>query len=74
MCVIVRNKYVPLMLRTAYRATGIRVNMLKNNIEIDIEEIPLMFTRTENDFIDTYSIYRHFQSRYLVETMNILPS
>jgi hypothetical protein len=33
-----------------------------------------MIKRTENNFINTYSKYRHFQSRYLVEIMNILLS
>jgi hypothetical protein len=42
------------MLLTAYRAAGLRENMLKDNIEIGIKEIPLMFTRTENNFINIY--------------------
>ena len=42
MCVIVQKKYVPLMLMRAYRAAGLRVNMLKDNIEMDIKELPLM--------------------------------
>jgi len=33
----VQKKYVPFMLQTAYRAAGLRVNMLKDNIEIDIK-------------------------------------
>ena len=35
MCVIVQKKYVPLMLMRAYRAAGLCVNMLKDNIEMD---------------------------------------
>jgi len=42
MCVIVQKKYVPLMLLTAYRAAGLRVNMLKDNIEMDIKEMAIM--------------------------------
>jgi hypothetical protein len=42
MCVIVDKEYVSLMLLTAYRAALLRVNMLKDNIEIDIKQIPLI--------------------------------
>jgi hypothetical protein len=42
MCVTVQNKHVPLMLLTAYRAAGLRVNMLKDNIKMDIKEMALM--------------------------------
>jgi len=45
----VQKKYVPLMMLRAYRAVGLRVNMLKDNIEIDTKEIALMVTRTENN-------------------------
>ena len=38
MCVIVQNKYVTLMLLTAYRDDGLCVNMLKDDIEIDIKK------------------------------------
>jgi hypothetical protein len=48
--VTVHSKYVPLMLLTAYRAAGLRVNMLKDNIEIDIKEIAFIFTLIENNF------------------------
>ena len=41
MCVIVQMKYVPLMLLTAYRAAGLHVNMLKDNIEMDTKEVHL---------------------------------
>ena len=71
---IVQKKYVALMLPTAYRAAGLRVNMLKENNEIDIKEMALIITGTENNFINTYSKYRQFHSRYLAERMNILPS
>jgi len=46
--------------------------MPKYNIKVNIEEIALIITRTENNFKNTYSQYRHFQSRYLVERMNVL--
>ena len=62
------------MLLTAYRAAGWRVNMLKDNTEMDSKEISLMIKKNENNIINTYSQYRHFQSRYLAETMNNLPS
>ena len=74
MCVTVQKKYIPFMLLTAYRAAGLRVNMLKDNIENDIKEMALLFTRTENNFINTTSQYRHFRSRYLVETVTVFPS
>jgi len=48
------------------------LNMPKYNIKVNIEEIALIITRTENNFKNTYSQYRHFQSRYLVERMNVL--
>jgi len=38
MCVIVHKKYFALMLLTAYRDDGLRVNMLKDDIEIDIKK------------------------------------
>ena len=47
MCVIVQKKYVPLMLLTAYRAAGLRVNMLKDNTEMDIKEMAAISMRTE---------------------------
>jgi hypothetical protein len=62
------------MLLTAYRAAGLRVSMLKGNNETDIKEMALIITQTENNFINTYSKYRQFHSRYLEEIMNILPS
>jgi len=37
------------------RAAGLCVNMLKDNIETDIKQIALMYTRTENNFINPYS-------------------
>ena len=66
--------YVPFILLTAYSAAGLRVNMLKNNIEFDIKETALIIKWSGNKFINTYSKYGQFHSRYLVETMNILPS
>jgi len=74
MCVILQKKYVPLMLMRAYRAAGLCVNMLKDNIEMDIKETALMLTRTENNFINSFSKYRLFHSIYLVESINILCS
>jgi hypothetical protein len=37
---IMQKEYV--MLLTAYRAAGLRVNTLKDNIEIDVKEMALM--------------------------------
>ena len=70
----VQKKYIPLILVTAYRAAGLRVKRLQDNIETDIKEMALMITRTENNISNTYSQYRHFHSRHLVQTMNTLPS
>jgi hypothetical protein len=42
MCVSVQKKYVPLMLLPAYRAPGLRVNMLKDDIEMGSKETALM--------------------------------
>ena len=36
-------------------AGGLRVNVLKNNIEMDIKEIALMSTRTEINLINIQS-------------------
>jgi hypothetical protein len=69
-----KMKYFPLMFLKAYRAGGWRVNMLKDNMKMFIKEIVLRITRTENNFINTYSQYRHFQSQYLGAMTNILPS
>jgi len=45
------------MLLKAYRARGLYVNMLKDNIEIDIKIMALRIKRTENNYSNTY---RHF--------------
>ena len=37
------------MLLTAYRAAGLLVNMLKDNIEMDSIEMALSFARSENN-------------------------
>jgi len=37
----VQKKYVAFMLPRAYRAAGLRVNMLKDNIEMNIKETAL---------------------------------
>ena len=42
MCVCDCGEKVPLMLLTAYRAAGLRVNMLKDYIEMDIKEMAFM--------------------------------
>jgi len=39
MCAIVHKECVPLMFLRAYRAAELRVNMLKDNIEIDINPL-----------------------------------
>ena len=38
MCVTVQNEYVPFILLRAYRAVGLHVDMLKDNIEMDIKQ------------------------------------
>jgi len=70
--IIMCDTYVPLVLLRAYRASELLVNTLKYNIKMDIKEIALMITRNKSNFKNTYLQYRHFQSRCLVETMNIL--
>ena len=42
MCVTGQKKYLSVMLLTAYRAAGLRVNMLRDNTEMDIKEMALM--------------------------------
>jgi hypothetical protein len=59
-CVIVQKKYFPLMSLTAYRAAGLGAKMPKDNIEMDIKEMPLKIKRAEINFINTYSKYHHF--------------
>ena len=51
MCVTLHKKYVPLMFFRAYRAAGLRVNMLKDNIDMDIKEMALMNKRTKNNLL-----------------------
>jgi hypothetical protein len=74
MCVIVQNKYVPFILMRGYRAAGLGVNKRKDNIEMDGKKMALMIKRTKNNFINTYSQYRHFQSQYLVERRPFCPA
>jgi len=69
-----RRNTFQLCLLTAYRAAGLRVNRLQDNIEIVIKEITLMITRTENNVLNTSSQYHQIHSRYLVETINTFPS
>jgi len=49
MCVILKKKYFAIIFLRAYRATGLRVNMLKDNIEVDNKEMAFMITRTQYD-------------------------
>jgi len=49
MCVILQKKYVLLMLLAAYRAAVLRVNLLKDNFEMDIKVISLMIVGSENN-------------------------
>ena len=44
MCVTVQKKCLSLMLLTAYRAAGLRVYMLQDNIEMDITKMALMLS------------------------------
>ena len=43
---------VPLMLLTAYRVAGLRVNMLKDNTEMDIIEMAALSMRNELNLIN----------------------
>jgi len=47
-----QKKYVPHILLTAYRAAELRVNMLKDNVELDIKETVLMNTWNESNLIN----------------------
>ena len=51
---VVQKKYVPLMLLTAYRAAGLLVNMLKDNIKMDSIEMALSIARSENNLKNMY--------------------
>jgi hypothetical protein len=42
MCVTVQNKYVPLMLLTAYRAPGLGVSNLKEHTDDYIKEMVIV--------------------------------
>jgi hypothetical protein len=48
MCGLVQKINVPLMFLRACRAAELRVNILKDNIEMDIKEIALIITWAEN--------------------------
>ena len=52
MCVIVREKYVVLMLLRANRAAGLRVKVLQDIFEIDCIEMALMIAESENNLIN----------------------
>ena len=56
MCVIVQKKYVALMLLIAYRAAGLCVNVLKYNIDMNIEEY--RFWLAERTYFHQYVILR----------------
>ena len=56
MYLIVQKKYVPLMLLTAYRAAGLHVNMLKDNIKMDSKEMVLVTTWTEFNSINIQGV------------------
>ena len=53
MCVIVQSYYFPHVFLIACMTAGLRVNVLKDNTEIDIKEIVLMSTRNELNLINT---------------------
>jgi len=59
------------MLLTAYRAAGLLVNMLKDNIEMDSKEMALVIARSENNLINIYCYGHYHHPRYLVQTTNI---
>jgi hypothetical protein len=52
MCGLVQKKYIPHMFLTAFRAAELRVNVLKDNIEMYIKEISLMTSWNESNLID----------------------
>ena len=70
MCVTVQKSMFHLCCRQ-HTAAGLHVNMLKDNIEVDIKEMAGISMRTE---LNWFNILSDYQPRYLVETMNILPS
>jgi hypothetical protein len=47
MCVIVQKKYIALMLLRAYRAAELRLNMLKDNIEMNSNKMARISMRAE---------------------------
>jgi hypothetical protein len=65
MCVTVLKKCVALMLLRAYRAAGLQVNMLKDNIEMDIKGMTLMTSGLNMFNILSYD--HSYQPRYLIE-------
>jgi hypothetical protein len=48
----VQKQYLPVMFVRIYRATELRVNRFKVNIEIDIKEIALVTTWNENNLFN----------------------
>jgi hypothetical protein len=52
MCAIVHKECVPFMFPRAYRAAELRVNMLKDNIEMDIKNGTYEY-RTEINLFNT---------------------
>ena len=64
MCVIVREKYVVLMLLRANRAAGLRVKGLQDIFEIDCTEMALMIAESENNSVNKYSSDHYFYPRH----------
>jgi len=51
-CVIVREKYVALILLRANRAAELRVKVLQDVFEIDCIEMALMIAESENNLVN----------------------
>ena len=64
---LVQTKYVPLIFLRAYKAAEWRVNKLKDNIEMDIQENALMTMWNESSLINKKYWNHHYQPRCLVE-------
>ena len=52
MCGLAQKQYVPLMLLTAYIASELLVNMLKDNIKMEIKGMALMTRWNESNLIN----------------------
>jgi len=67
MCLFVQKNYIPLIFLRGYKAARLRVNMLDGDIKIDIKNVVPSTKWIENNLLNVYSYYHHFQSRYLLK-------